>query len=787
MRVLVTRMRPEADHLADLLAAQGHEALVEPLLEIRPVEGDPASLLGDLAEVQALLFTSANGVRAFAALSDVRSLPVFAVGDSTAAAAREAGFDQVESAGGDVEDLAVLVGRRLDPTQGALFHAAARQVAGDLKGALEARGFALRRAVLYEAVAVSTLSPATLDALRARDIDAVLLFSPRTGETFVRLVREHDLIASLVPCRAVCLSAAVAATVDALDWAGVEVAEQPTQEALLASLQRIAPGQIPGVSTAGTPKTGSDGEPMDSNDGDGSRKTNGSAQPPALEIIAAFGGIRPMAAKLGIAVSTVQGWRERGVIPQGRHDEVRRAAKDNGVTLDEDILAASANAPATAPSAQPAGTKPSEPAAASVSPSPSPSVGDKPVTASAAVATSAASAAKSDQRASQPRAAESKPAASASTTAGSAETRLPPPPPSPPRSDPGTGRLAIFAGVGIVALLVVIIVLVAAGPDGDPELETRLAALSERLAQQETQLQALGEEGSAAADLESRIAAVEEKPAVDEAAAALIADLQDRLATLEEAGPAAGARASAALQAVSSRVEALEADASIAAGGAAALDRRLIEMDKRLDALEQAQAEQGTTLSTLDEAFTASGVGDSVSDASLALALGQLRDALRLSAPYETELALVRQLVPADDSLTPHLDALAAHAGRGVPSLARLKADYPAMARKAASLGLGEEAEGLLSGVLRRVSEVVTIRPVGDIEGSGVGASLARAEARLGADDLSGAVGELEALEAPAAEAAAGWLSDARARLAADAAISVLGAQAVSRLRGADG
>ena len=782
MRVLVTRMRPEADHLADLLVAQGHEALIEPLLEILPVQGDPASLLGDLAEVQALLFTSANGVRAFAALSDVRSLPVFAVGDSTAAAARAAGFATVESAGGDVEDLAALVGRRLDPMQGALFHAAARQVAGDLKGALEVRGFRLRRAVLYEAVAVSTLSPATLDALRARDVDAVLLFSPRTGETFVRLVREYDLIASLVPCRAVCLSAAVAATVDALDWAGVEIAEQPTQEALLASLQRIAPVEI-----AGAPKKGNDGEPMDSNDGDGSRKTNGSAQPPALDIIAAFGGIRPMAAKLGIAVSTVQGWRERGVIPQGRHDEVRRAAKDNGVTLDEDILAASANAPATAPSAQPA-TKPSEPAAASASPSPSPSVGDKPVTASAAVATSAATAAKADPPPSPSRAAASKPAASASTTAGSAETRLPPPPPpAPPRDDPGTGRWAIFAGVGIVALLVVIIVLVATGPDGDPELETRLAALSERLAQQESSLKALGEEGSAAAALESRIAAVEQKPAVDEAAAALIADLQDRLASLEEAGPAAGARASAALQAVSSRVEALEADASIAAGGAAALDRRLIEMDKRLDALEQAQAEQGTTLSTLDEAFTASGVGDSVSDASLALALGQLRDALRLSAPYETELALVRQLVPADDSLTPHLEALAAHAGRGVPSLARLKADYPAMARKAASLGLGEEAEGLLSGVLRRVSEVVTIRPVGDIEGSGVGASLARAEARLGTDDLSGAVAELERLEAPAAEAAAGWLSDARARLAADAAISVLGAQAVSRLRGADG
>ena len=84
--------------------------------------------------------------------------------------------------------------------------------------------------------------------------------------------------------------------------------------------------------------------------GDGRERTDSLsggdlAKPPALKVIGAFGGIRPMASKLGVPVSTVQGWKERGVIPEARHQEVRTAAAAHAVTLDEADLAASAEAP----------------------------------------------------------------------------------------------------------------------------------------------------------------------------------------------------------------------------------------------------------------------------------------------------------------------------------------------------------------------------------------------------------------------------------------------------------
>lgn len=58
----------------------------------------------------------------------------------------------------------------------------------------------------------------------------------------------------------------------------------------------------------------------------------------ASVIIERFGGIRPMAAKVGAPVTTVQGWKKRDVIPGARRDDVLKAANENSIDLS-DLLA----------------------------------------------------------------------------------------------------------------------------------------------------------------------------------------------------------------------------------------------------------------------------------------------------------------------------------------------------------------------------------------------------------------------------------------------------------------
>jgi uroporphyrinogen-III synthase len=236
LRALITRPEEDAKPLAEALAARGIATVIEPLLAIAPLPEAAEQLAGDLAGVQAILFTSANGARTFAQLSPRRDIGVLAVGDATALAARGLGFAAVESAGGDVQDLVRLVNRRLKPDGGPLFHAAGSAVAGDLAQLLAADGFTLRRRMLYESQAAQAFGEAARAAFAAGGIDLVLLFSPRTAATFASLAKSAKMDAASMT--ALCLSPAVAAAVKDLSWRAVETAARPDLPAMLALVDR---------------------------------------------------------------------------------------------------------------------------------------------------------------------------------------------------------------------------------------------------------------------------------------------------------------------------------------------------------------------------------------------------------------------------------------------------------------------------------------------------------------------------------------------------------------------
>ncbi len=55
----------------------------------------------------------------------------------------------------------------------------------------------------------------------------------------------------------------------------------------------------------------------------------------AGKIIERFGGIRPMASKMAVPVTTVQGWKKRDIIPENRREDVLKAAVVNNIDLSD--------------------------------------------------------------------------------------------------------------------------------------------------------------------------------------------------------------------------------------------------------------------------------------------------------------------------------------------------------------------------------------------------------------------------------------------------------------------
>ena len=226
-RIWITRTQPGADATAQRVRALGHEAVVAPLLSVRMLP----DVVVDLRGVAALAFTSANGVRAFADASGERGLKVFAVGATTAQAARAAGFKSVLSADGDVEALAEGIAARRGELRGAVLHPGAAEPAGDLAGALDTHGVDARCLVLYETV------PVDLDADVAERLgqsDAVLLHSARAAQVLAKLLRAHPA----PRMRALGLSKAVVKPLARVPMAGKAFPPFPLEGALLNLIDR---------------------------------------------------------------------------------------------------------------------------------------------------------------------------------------------------------------------------------------------------------------------------------------------------------------------------------------------------------------------------------------------------------------------------------------------------------------------------------------------------------------------------------------------------------------------
>lgn len=746
LRVLLTRPRPDAEPFAELLNAHGHEAVIAPLLTIAPVAEAHDRL--HLAGVQAVLFTSANGVRAFAAATPRRDLRVLAVGPASAAAARGEGFAQVESADGDVEALAALAVARLRPDDGALLHAAGTVTAGDLQGRLAAAGFDVRRVQLYEARTVEGLPETLGTALSRGDLDAAAFFSPRTAETFVRLVRDARMEGYCAAVTAVCLSDAVAAGVRGIQWAAVRVAVRPDGDALLWCLNESRSAGTPALTETGMADDNArddaaqpPGEPETEKAAPAAVSEGKADGPhedihdgPAHRIIAQFGGIRPMANKLGVAVSTVQGWRERGTIPAARHGQIVAAAAEQNIAIDRDDLAVSA-------AAGDGGALP-KPASSRI---PGSGRAEKPAAAASPAATASNARAEADG------------VTTGSPQAGAGERRG--------RSAGallgafilGAAVLGLGAGTAVMTrdIWLPLVEPGARGGVSEDQLAALEARLSDRLAGIEQSARGTAQEG--AARIEGGLAAVTDRlDALEARAARQSADADSRLGELP-ALQERSERTSRAVDDLTGRVETLAATVGDLRETTGALQERLAQ------AVEARQ-----------EARTAA------SDrAAVALAVLQLRDALRSDEPFPEELAAVRSVAaeapePMRASLDEAAETLSSYADEGVPSLVSLTAAFPETARRIVAAGSAGAEDDWMADIKRRVSGLVSVRPVGPVEGDGPSAVVARAEAQLDAGNLHAAVAELESLSGPAAEAARPWLEEAKARLAANQALATL-------------
>ncbi|WP_027486982.1 uroporphyrinogen-III synthase [Allorhizobium undicola] len=240
MRVLITRTEQAGAQTAGRLAAAGHEPVLLPLAAPRYFpQAALAALSASAARQQrpALALTSTESLRSLALLG--KSLhpfldhPVFAVGASTARAAKDLGFTQVRSGTSDGQALAGLVAA--ERPDHLLYLAGSPRAKGFERG-LHALGIAVQTIEIYEMQDLAYSPDQLALRLSAKPIDAVLLYSAESARRFRQLplgALENRILADT---RYLCLSKQVAGAMEHLAVERIFVAQQPDEASLLSLL-----------------------------------------------------------------------------------------------------------------------------------------------------------------------------------------------------------------------------------------------------------------------------------------------------------------------------------------------------------------------------------------------------------------------------------------------------------------------------------------------------------------------------------------------------------------------
>jgi len=175
----------------DLLGAE-QQIILSPLIEIEILP-----MQGSLSQYYGLIFTSENGVRAFAQAYGHHDMPAYCVGERTAKAARAAGLKAC-SADGTADDLVAMV--KDAGVEGTLLHVRGEHSRGDIAGRLSRQ---VDEAVAYCQASVP-LSEKAREILAGKHAVILPLFSPRTAQLFFK----HDLQIN-APVQVVAISSAV--------------------------------------------------------------------------------------------------------------------------------------------------------------------------------------------------------------------------------------------------------------------------------------------------------------------------------------------------------------------------------------------------------------------------------------------------------------------------------------------------------------------------------------------------------------------------------------------------
>jgi len=221
MNILITRPLIDAEDLMGKLFSLGHKIIHIPTLQVKPVTNQKC----DAKNYDAFIFTSANAIRNLKLLNEDKKKLCFCVGSITEKIVRQKGYANTISAGGNVNALKNIILNSDFDKKKKIAYFCGDYISTDLDLDLKREGYFVDKVINYSSEKIVDLNNENEKILNNHPPDIIFVYSKRSAESFVELVKKYTLNGLMTGSRVLCISEKVLNVFKQLGWKKLEVFE----------------------------------------------------------------------------------------------------------------------------------------------------------------------------------------------------------------------------------------------------------------------------------------------------------------------------------------------------------------------------------------------------------------------------------------------------------------------------------------------------------------------------------------------------------------------------------
>ena len=147
--------------------------------------------------------------------------------------AKGAGFQNIYSASGNVNNLKEIILQNFDSSKGKLLYVSGELISNDLDQQLISEGYNVKRVINYRAIHIEKFNSELIEELKKKMPDIIYVYSQNSGLSLLKLIKNYSLQNLCMDTNVMCMGEKTSSILNEIKWKKIFLFNSGEEEFLL--------------------------------------------------------------------------------------------------------------------------------------------------------------------------------------------------------------------------------------------------------------------------------------------------------------------------------------------------------------------------------------------------------------------------------------------------------------------------------------------------------------------------------------------------------------------------